>query len=108
MSGTLVVQCEFVLPLAAGTASTGDMGLMARGVRGGVSMKENPRSVSKATGFCRRGRVRDVPASLGLVFAVGLGIGSRLMTSVGAMESEGVIGFVASVVPLIVLGRHSL
>ena len=32
------------------------------------------------------------------------GVGSRLMTSIGAMESKGVTGFVASVVPLVVFG----
>jgi lipid A 3-O-deacylase PagL len=101
------------LLLSAGTGSAGEAGLLALGVRGGISVRgESPLGEQMRQDFVGGDMLAMFRLPWGWYSQSGWGVGSRLMTSAGAMESEGVTGFVASAVPLAVLGsqdgRYSL
>ena len=96
-----------LLLLSAGTVSGDETGLMAVGVRGGVSVRgESPLGEQMRQDFVGGDMLAMFRLPWGWYSQSGWGVGSRLMTSVGAMESEGVTGFVASVVPLVVFGSR--
>jgi lipid A 3-O-deacylase PagL len=107
-SGTLVcAMAGLLLLFSAGTVSGDETGLMAVGVRGGVSVRgESPLGEQMRQDFVGGDVLAMFRLPWGWYSQSGWGVGSRLMTSVGAMESEGVTGFVASAVPLVVFGSR--
>lgn len=95
------------LLLSAGTAGGDDTGLMAIGVRGGFSVRgESPLGERMRQDFVGGDLLAMFRLPWGWYSESGWGVGSRLMTSVGAIKSEGVTGLVASAVPLVVFGSR--
>ena len=94
------------LLLSAGTAG-GDTGLMAVGVRGGISVRgESPLGEQMRQDFVGGDVLAMFRLPWGRYSQSGWGVGTRLITSIGALGSEGVTGFVASAVPVVVFGSR--
>lgn len=99
--------------LSAGPVNGEDTGLMAIGVRGGVSMRgESPLGERMRQDFVGGDVLAMFRLPWGWYSQSGWGVGTRLITAAGALKSEGVTGFVASAVPIVAFGtqdgRYSL
>lgn len=96
-----------MLLLVSVSGSVGDTGLMAVGIRGGLSMRgESPLGERMRQDFVGADVLAMFRFPWGWYSESGWGVGSRLMTSAGALESNSVTGVVASAVPLVVFGSQ--
>jgi hypothetical protein len=93
--------------LSAGIVSSGDTELMAVGVRGGISVKgESPLGEQMREDFVGADVFGVFRLPWSWYAASGWGVGTRLITSAGALAALEKVAFVSSMAPVVALGTR--
>lgn len=96
-----------LLLFSAGTVGGDETGLMAVGVRGGVSVRgESPLGEQMREDFVGADVLGVFRLPWSWYAASGWGVGTRLITSAGALAALEKVAFVSSIAPVVALGTQ--